>query len=55
MAPTGNVRSFIWNHFLKLEKGKAQCRICMETYSFSRGSTSNLKRHFKLKHRTTHG
>uniref|UniRef100_A0A182QDP1 BED-type domain-containing protein n=1 Tax=Anopheles farauti TaxID=69004 RepID=A0A182QDP1_9DIPT len=50
MTSTKGVRSFIWNYFILLDKGKGKCRICLETYSYSRGSTSNLKRHLKLKH-----
>lgn len=45
------ITSDIWYHFSKSDK-KGKCRYCQQMISCSSGSTSNLKRHLKLKHPT---
>uniref|UniRef100_A0A182PX25 BED-type domain-containing protein n=1 Tax=Anopheles epiroticus TaxID=199890 RepID=A0A182PX25_9DIPT len=51
MAPTNSTTSPIWDHFTQAENG-AKCRYCLKVFSFSKGTTSNLKRHLNLVHKT---
>uniref|UniRef100_A0A182S162 BED-type domain-containing protein n=1 Tax=Anopheles funestus TaxID=62324 RepID=A0A182S162_ANOFN len=50
MAQQSNYASPIWNHFTKMEKG-AKCKYCLAILSYSKSTTSNLKRHLLSKHR----
>ncbi|XP_044761522.1 uncharacterized protein LOC123318835 [Coccinella septempunctata] len=43
--------SFIWDYFTKNENGEAQCDTCMKTIAVNGGSTSNLIKHLKCKHK----
>ncbi|XP_061507179.1 zinc finger BED domain-containing protein 4-like [Anopheles gambiae] len=42
--------STVWNHFTNMNGKGAKCRHCFRSIAFSKGSTSNLKRHLSAKH-----
>jgi len=41
--------SFIWQHFDKINKYEAKCKICKKIYKTS-GNTSNLRIHLEKLH-----
>ncbi|XP_040151483.1 E3 SUMO-protein ligase ZBED1-like [Anopheles arabiensis] len=43
--------SDVWLHYVKSEGG-GKCRYCQQVVSYTKGSTSNLKRHLSRKHPT---
>uniref|UniRef100_A0A182K8L1 BED-type domain-containing protein n=1 Tax=Anopheles christyi TaxID=43041 RepID=A0A182K8L1_9DIPT len=49
MSRLGRMISSVWNHFERLGD-RAKCHHCQNTFSFSTGSTANLKRHLARKH-----
>uniref|UniRef100_A0A182XPF9 BED-type domain-containing protein n=1 Tax=Anopheles quadriannulatus TaxID=34691 RepID=A0A182XPF9_ANOQN len=49
MASNVATSSSIWDHFTR-NGTKAKCRYCYNEIAFTKGSTSNLKRHMKAKH-----
>lgn len=46
MAPK---RSFVWEHFDKVDKDSVMCRLCKKKFKFH-NNTSNMKQHLKSKH-----
>lgn len=44
-------RSFIWDFFTKNDTGEAQCDTCLRKIAVNGGSTSNLIKHLKCKHK----
>lgn len=42
--------STLWNHFIKKESTRGECKYCKKMISFARGSTGNLKRHLRNRH-----
>lgn len=49
-----NKRSLIWDYFSQSSKNdsKVKCNLCFSMLAVKNGSTSNMTRHFKLKHPT---
>nr|XP_049462644.1 E3 SUMO-protein ligase ZBED1-like [Anopheles coluzzii] len=51
MAPTNATTSPVWDHFSPVETG-AKCLYCLKVFKYTKGTTSNLKRHLNLVHKT---
>lgn len=45
-------RSSVWNHFVKTAPGRVKCSHCSADFSFRDGSTSNLLKHMRARHRS---
>ncbi|XP_076660942.1 zinc finger BED domain-containing protein 4-like, partial [Halictus rubicundus] len=43
-------KSDVWQHFLKIGRGEAQCNICDKKFKLKYGNTSSLLRHLKAVH-----
>ena len=49
-SPPGKHQSLNWQHFERLESGKAKCRTCRKEISCTGGNTSGLLRHLEALH-----
>ncbi len=49
-AKRGKTKSALWAHFDELGREKASCKTCGTSIARSRGSTSSMQNHLKLKH-----
>lgn len=43
--------SIVWRHFTVIEKNDVRCSLCNSVLKFSCGSTHNLMRHLRFKHK----
>lgn len=43
--------SIVWRHFTLIEKNDVRCSLCFSVLKFSCGSTHNLIRHLRFKHK----
>lgn len=44
--------SYVWDHFIKLDKLNAKCRYCKEMLKTPNATTSALTKHLHIKHLT---